>query len=484
MKMQDRERVDGTNVSIGRRVQARAGHPGMPKSNVVSATYTAIYIDVDGQRREQGLGTTNKREARRKAIEIAQRLEQGKGREVVKRLTSTDLITQYIDYINAADLADKSRAKYLADLSKLSEFVVEERIVYADQFDEHRFSKFRVWLQSKKHKQGLTYSSKSIYAAMTITKQAFKWAWQRKLMRDYPLASAKLPRAKPKPQPCFTTEQVESVLTRLEGDVHAAIAILAYSGMRVGELLQLTWKDVRLSEDRLGMFHIHTGGSRGTTKDKEERFVPIHPRIRPVLEALPRRSDLVLPDVRDRRLLTQLKAACVAAKLPNAKAFKVHSLRHHFASVVANHNVSYRKALAWLGHSDSEMLSNYYHLHDDEAEQSMRALANATADHAPRTRVFSQQTNDPFNHPRENAPGDVITSKSLNSKNSEESASTKSFSVTHTAQKGSQRGTRHAKTMTPHSQTTEITVDANGGSIEAERGGFEPPVQTLIRTTV
>lgn len=29
-----------------------------------------------------------------------------------------------------------------------------------------------------------------------------------------------------------------------------------------------------------------------------------------------------------------------------------------------------------LGHSDSEMLSNYYHLHhDDESEQSIKALA-------------------------------------------------------------------------------------------------------------
>ena len=35
-----------------------------------------------------------------------------------------------------------------------------------------------------------------------------------------------------------------------------------------------------------------------------------------------------------------------------------------FASLCANHRVAHRKALAWLGHSSSEMLDLYYHLHD------------------------------------------------------------------------------------------------------------------------
>ena len=56
----------------------------------------------------------------------------------------------------------------------------------------------------------------------------------------------------------------------------------------------------------------------------------------------------------------------------------VIELLDHFASLVANHQVSYKKALAWLGHSDSEMLSIYYHLHDEESERSMRALAESS----------------------------------------------------------------------------------------------------------
>jgi|GEM_PF-2648479 len=43
----------------------------------------------------------------------------------------------------------------------------------------------------------------------------------------------------------------------------------------------------------------------------------------------------------------------------------------------ANHGVAYRKALAWLGHSNSEMLDLYYHLHDDSSRKTMMELAKS-----------------------------------------------------------------------------------------------------------
>lgn len=391
MKLIDRERVDGTRVSIGRRVQQRPVLGTDLRELSESSTYTAVYIDLDGRRREEGLSTTNKREARRKAIEIAKRLEEGTPRDVTARLPIGELLTRYEDSLKAADLAPKSRAKYAADLAKLKLFIAEQKIVFADQFDEHRFYRYRVWLLAQPHKQGVTYSPKSVSAALTLAKQAFKWAWKRKLLREYPLATAKLPKAKAKPQPCFTTAQVDAVLEQLADDplAHSAVTILAFSGMRVGELIQLTWRDVPLPADRLGMFHIRRGGSRDTTKDKDDRFVPVHPRIRPILDHVSKSKrqpdDPVLPGVKARTLLTRLKSACKAAGL--GSKFKVHSLRHHFASLVANNHVSFKKALAWLGHADSEMLSNYYHLHDDESEQSMRALAGSTL-------IYTQQSLD------------------------------------------------------------------------------------------
>ncbi len=40
--------------------------------------------------------------------------------------------------------------------------------------------------------------------------------------------------------------------------------------------------------------------------------------------------------------------------------------------------VAHRKALAWLGHSSSEILDPYYHLHDADSQSAMQSLANDT----------------------------------------------------------------------------------------------------------
>ena len=94
--------------------------------------------------------------------------------------------------------------------------------------------------------------------------------------------------------------------------------------------------------------------------------------------ALPRNSELVFPGITERRLLKRLKEICYQIGLSNSEKYKLHSFRHHFASLCANHRVAHRKALAWLGHSSSEILGLYYHLHDADSQAAMKSLADDT----------------------------------------------------------------------------------------------------------
>ena len=222
------------------------------------------------------------------------------------------------------------------------------------------------------------YADKTVYGALTLAKQVFKWGFQEGRLREYRLGAARIAKAKARPQPCFTTDQVELIVANSAGVEKAALATLAYAGLRIGELEQLQWPDVELDRGDLGMFHIRRGGSSGTTKDKEHRFVPISPRIRPLLEALPRVDERVFPDISERKLLKRLKQLCGEVGLANPKHYKLHSFRHHFASMCANHGVAHRKALAWLGHSSSDMLDLYYHLHDADSQAAMKSLADDT----------------------------------------------------------------------------------------------------------
>jgi len=85
----------------------------------------------------------------------------------------------------------------------------------------------------------------------------------------------------------------------------------------------------------------------------------------PIYERLPREDGLVFPALRAKGILNALKRGAIKAGVTGG--IKTHSLRHHFASMVANSRAPCRMAFAWMGHSSSTILDLYYHLHDEES---------------------------------------------------------------------------------------------------------------------
>jgi len=366
VKLADRERVDGTRVVIGHRVYYRDGQ------KTVSDLYSAEYRDIDGGQATESLDTTNKGTARRLAIEIQGRLEKGVSRSVESQMKVEELADRYFESVKAKGVAPKTEWKYRTDLEKLKAFCAEDGIALARTFAGDDLYRFRKWLADKE------YAPKTIDAVLVLTKQAFKWAWRQEHLRDYRLASVTLPKAKAKPQPCFTSEQVDKLVGKAIGEEKAAFTLMGYAGLRIGEVEQLHWEDLREQDGSLTMIHVRRGGSAGSTKDKDDRFVPVHPKIAPHLEPR-KKAGPVFSTIAERTLLARLKDLCGVCEFDDPDQYKLHSFRHHFASLCANHHVAYRKALAWLGHSSSDMLDLYYHLHDEDSQEAMRALAGMPA---------------------------------------------------------------------------------------------------------
>ncbi len=68
--------------------------------------------------------------------------------------------------------------------------------------------------------------------------------------------------------------------------VQRIVTIAINTGMRQGEIFDLTWFDVDLSR---GLLHVRV------SKNGKDRFVPINQTIRTMLERLPRTSEYVFP---------------------------------------------------------------------------------------------------------------------------------------------------------------------------------------------
>ena len=74
--------------------------------------------------------------------------------------------------------------------------------------------------------------------------------------------------------------------------------------------------------------------------------MPAHASIAPLLGSPAKRTGRVFTAVTERQLLKRVKELCQTCGFEDPRQYKLHSFRHHFASLCANHNVAYRKALA------------------------------------------------------------------------------------------------------------------------------------------
>lgn len=154
------------------------------------------------------------------------------------------------------------------------------------------------------------------------------------------------------------------------------VELLAYSGMRIAEAVNLTWADVDF--DR-GVFTV-TGGEGGT-KNHEDRTVPLFPALRELLQRIrgdrsPAPTDRVIPIITAKKAMN---TACERAKLPH---FHHHALRHYFVSNAIEAGVDFKVIANWVGHKDGGLLvaKTYGHLRDAHSfEMAKRMTFSATA---------------------------------------------------------------------------------------------------------
>ncbi len=114
-----------------------------------------------------------------------------------------------------------------------------------------------------------------------VVKQFVKWCKQRKLLTNNPLEDYKLDKPAIDPKGGPNLEQVDRILEAAKEPRRTQYAMLAFTGMRSAEMQHLLRIDVDLKGNWVNI--ISRDGAE--TKTRESRKVPIHPRLRALLEA-------------------------------------------------------------------------------------------------------------------------------------------------------------------------------------------------------
>lgn len=368
-------------MRVGRRLIECAG------TTKPSRRWTATWC-VGGRTKARTLKTTRKTEAIREAFELYQQLRAGKSPLTFKPLTVEQLCALYLAVIENKGRSIATLRAYRNTLARFQEWAKLRGIVVAAALTEDDLWAFKKWLltspqRNKSRKAGV--SPRTVYFHLIVVKQLTKWALRTGKLPSNPFMNAEVEEPPHVPQPVFTHDQVGLLVGRASEPWGTLWMTFALTGMRFGEVADLEWSNVLFNEGTHGIFVVVKGGSAGTTKNKRAREVPIHPQLRPLIEALPRRGPRVFmspPSARrpkwgrmnERTVLGELKRQCAACKFDNAHKAKIHSFRHTFLSQLAKGPGSERYALDFLGHKDSDVTRQYFKRYDPEAERQIAGI--------------------------------------------------------------------------------------------------------------
>lgn len=139
--------------------------------------------------------------------------------------------------------------------------------------------------------------------------------------------------------------------------LRTAILISIHSGLRDGELRNLTWADVRLRNRFIVVRN---------TKSKRDRVVPMSKTLYGVLEKLPRhiKSPYVITNTDTATKYDHFNNTSWRKALTDAgiKNFRWHDLRHTFGSRLAQAGVPILAIKELMGHSQITVTMRYAHL--------------------------------------------------------------------------------------------------------------------------
>ena len=226
---------------------------------------------------------------------------------------------------------------------------------------------------------------KTIRHNLSLISDVFDYAVKMGIVPDNPCSKVTLPKGEVKERQIYSQEEMALLLTKMDGEMlkyKVFFYLMAYSGLRRGEMLGLEWKDIDFENNVISVKRTSNqtkerGVYTDTTKTKRsQRTLKISTYIMDMLKELKAEQDekaLRLGDYwkETDRLFTRdngepqhpnatyawFKRFCDREKLPFRN---LHSFRHFAASALISSGLDVTTVSGALGHCNSGTTLNCY----------------------------------------------------------------------------------------------------------------------------
>jgi integrase len=246
-------------------------------------------------------------------------------------------------------------------MSDLGNKVVQE--IGADTLiDEIDFGRIASWISDLKAR---SLSQSTVNRRLAALSSMFTTAVSLGWMKEKP----KIPFGKERKRErrYLTHDEEEEILERLRGTREWGLAVVAAdTGLRLGELLNLKWRNVRPDSVTVEK-----------SKNGNPRTVPLTSRSREILSSMPRDREGPFARMDRFECSRKYKAAVLSAGIADDSVV-FHSLRHTCASRLVTMGVDIMRVKTWMGHKSISTTMIYAHLAPNSLSDIVTRLDDCT----------------------------------------------------------------------------------------------------------
>ncbi|MCB2211369.1 tyrosine-type recombinase/integrase [bacterium] len=339
------------------------------------------YVDPEtGERKRETIGTRKEDAERRKDHLYDEMMVQWRGDGVLLQddITIEDLLTEFFRH-KERSLKPKSKVRYRIYEKNFLDFMKAAfpQVTFCRQIQKIYLEECLDHLAQSGQKNG------TVNGQLRWFRTLFNFAVRERRLLTSPAQhiSGRPDDRKARPNKAWSPEQVEQILQKLNPHWRQIHEFLYLTGMRQGELINLTWDAVKL-DDRIPHISIQASDD-WTPKDNEIRHIQLGGRGIEIVKSQSKHENhpyvFTGPmgrKINPNRIYDVLKEVLKELGFPGS----THWWRGTFTSRLAEKGHSAEALAKLLGHSTTEMTGRYTYFRDEHLQQIVHDLDPVTGD--------------------------------------------------------------------------------------------------------
>ena len=317
------------------------------------------YIDYydKGHRKRKKIGTSKKlAEQVLKNVEVKIVKKEYLGIIEEKRVLFEDYAQRYLEYAKA----NKAGSTECRDEFSVNNLKAVFRGRYLFDITSEMIEKYKA---TRLEKVEPATVNRELACLKHMYTKAVEWGY----VKASPTKSVKKLKEPPGRLRYLKPDEVNALLAQCSEHLRHLVVTAINTGMRRGELFNLKWPQVDLTNRKITVIN---------TKNNESRVIPVNKTLYDELFSLSGKpqGEYVFYS-RYGRPYRDVKEGFVAAvKRAGIEDFRFHDLRHTFASHLVMQGVGLRTVQQVMGHKDIKMTMRYSHLSPEYVQEAMERL--------------------------------------------------------------------------------------------------------------